>query len=319
MERKISRISFCLPILNEVDNIKILYEKIKEVCKKSNVNYEMLFIDDGSTDGSLDLIKVLRSDDKEVKYISLSRNFGHQNAFFAGMSYATGDAVVTMDADLQHPPSLVPDMIDLWRNGAEVVYTTKKESRLPLAKSLIVKCSYWFISKISGLKLSFGQSDFRLLDRKVLKVILEMPEYHKFLRGQVSWIGFRQKGLSYNVNKRHSGSPKYSYKTLYELALNGIFSFGKYPLHLVMILSLLIFGTSLVYIFSILFLWLLKILNIAYVPMPPGWTTLTVSIFLLGSIQLITIGILSEYVGRIYDQTKGRPSFIIRETSEASE
>ena len=146
-----------------------------------------------------------------------------------------------------------------------------------------------------------------------------MPEYHKFLRGQVSWIGFRQKGLSYNVNKRHSGSPKYSYKTLYELALNGIFSFGKYPLHLVMILSLLIFGTSLVYIFSILFLWLLKILNIAYVPMPPGWTTLTVSIFLLGSIQLITIGILSEYVGRIYDQTKGRPSFIIRETSEASE
>ncbi len=310
------KISVVTPVLNEEGNVEVLYNEVKKSCGSAGVDLEMIFVDDGSTDRSLEIIKRLRSDDPGVQFISLSRNFGHQNAFFAGLTRATGDAVITMDADLQHPPYLIPKMVDMWRSGAEVVYTTKSDANIDQVKSVIVRFAYWFISRVSGLKLGFGQSDYRLIDRKVLKVILDMPEYHKFLRGQISWIGFRQEGVSYNVEKRHSGVPKYSYKSLYSLALDGIFSFGRYPLHLVMVFSVIVLGFSSLYIFAILSIWLLKISGIVHIPMPPGWTTLSMGMFFLGSIQLIAIGILSEYVGRVFDQAKGRPVFIVRESSE---
>ncbi|MFH1593906.1 MAG: glycosyltransferase family 2 protein [Candidatus Omnitrophota bacterium] len=314
MKNIISKVSVVVPVFNEEDNIEVLYAQVKQACSQSNVDYEMIFVDDGSTDNSIEIIKRLKRGDVKVGYVSLSRNFGHQNAIFAGMMHCTGDAVITMDADLQHPPSIVPQMIDLWRKGTEVVYTTKKNANLPFIKYRIIKTAYWFISKISGLELHFGQSDFRLIDREVLNVILKMPEYHKFLRGQVRWVGFKQIGIPYTVEKRYSGKPKYSYKALYNLALDGIFSFGKYPLHLIMLLSLIIFSASVIYIFLVLLIWILKIFNIFPVPMPPGWTTLAMAVVFLGSIQLMTIGILSEYVGRIFDQTKNRPVFIAKET-----
>jgi len=310
------KISLVFPVLNEEENLGHLYGEVKKALAEANTDYEMIFVDDGSTDSSLDKVKKLRAKDGRVRYISFSRNFGHQNAFFAGMSYATGDAVITMDADLQHPPSLIPKMVDIWRRGADVVYTTKQNANLSPIKNMIVKTSYWFISKVSGLGLEFGQSDFRLIDKKILKLILKMPEYHKFLRGQVKWVGFKQEGLSYNVEDRYGGKPKFSYPSLYALALDGIFSFGRYPLHLVMILGLMIFSGSSIYIFLILIVWLLKILGIFHIPMPPGWTTLSVAVFFLGSIQLMAIGILSEYVGRVYDQTKSRPIFIVKEASD---
>jgi len=315
MQNKNPKISFVSPVLNEEGNIEPLYGGIKKACSESGVDYEIIFVDDGSTDNSLDVIKKLRASDKNVAFISLSRNFGHQNAFFAGMSYAKGDAVITMDADMQHPPHLIPKMIDLWRKGDEVVYTIKKDAKLPFIKHIIVKMSYWFISKVSGMRLDFGQSDFKLIDKKVLKVILEMPEYHKFLRGQVKWIGFKQNGFSYNVEKRHSGKPKYSYKKLYGLALDGIFSFGKYPLHLVMLFSLIVFGVASIYISIILLIWALKLFNILHIAMPPGWTSLSMAVLFLSSIQLMAIGILGEFLGRIFDQTKGRPVFIVKEMS----
>jgi len=315
MSNNPAKISFILPVYDEEENLEIVSKRIKQAAKQSDIDYEIIFVDDGSMDNSLSIMKKLGEYDKKITYISLSRNFGHQNAIFAGMSHAKGNAVITMDADLQHPPALIPKMVDLWRKGAEVVYTTKKAARLPVVKNIIVKMSYWFISKISGMQLAFGQSDFRLIDKKVLKVILEMPEYHKFLRGQVEWIGFKQQGLSYNVEKRHGGKPKYSYKNLYDLAMNGIFSFGRYPLHLVMLVSLIIFCVSFTYITVVLLIWILKILKIIDVPMPPGWTDLIVGVLLLGSLQLMAIGILSEYVGRIFDQTKSRPVFIVRESS----
>lgn len=315
MSDKISKISIVLPVYNEEGNLEIIYNQIRQACNQSSVDYEVIFVDDGSNDHSLEIMKNLKAQDKKVIYISFSRNFGHQNAIFAGMSYCNGDAVITMDADLQHPPSLIPKMIEMWRNGAEVIYTTKKEANLPLIKHIIVRASYWFISKLSGLQLNFGQSDFRLIDKKVLKAILRMPEYHKFLRGQVSWIGFKQEAISYNVENRYAGKPKYSYSRLYALALDGIFSFGKYPLHLIMLLSLVVFGISAVYIFMVLFTWVLKILRIIDIPMPPGWTSVIMGIFLLGSIQLMAIGILGEYLGRIFDQTKNRPVFVVKETS----
>ncbi len=312
---KTLKISFVFPVFNEENNLEVLYERVREACFRSNVDYEIVFVDDGSTDNSLNVIKKISDNDKKAGYASLSRNFGHQNAFYAGMTYASGDAVIMMDADMQHPPALIPKMIDLWRKGAEVVYTIKKDANLPFVKRFIVKMSYWFISRISGLKLNFGQSDFRLIDKRVLKVILEMPEYHKFLRGQVSWIGFRQECISYDVEKRHSGKPKYSYKKLYDLALNGIFAFGRYPLHLVMSLSIIVFSISFAYMLFIVITWILKICNLSHIEAPPGWSTLVVGVLFLGSIQLMAIGVLGEYVGRIFDQTKNRPIFIVKEKS----
>lgn len=315
MTDKVRKVSIVLPVYNEEGNLEIIYNQIKQACGQSGVDYEIVFVDDGSSDRSLEIMKKLNNQDKKVLYISLSRNFGHQNAIFAGMVHSVGDAVITMDADLQHPTSLIPRMIELWRKGSEIVYTTKKEANLSFIKHIIVRMSYWFISKLSGLQLNFGQSDFRLIDRKVLKVILKMPEYHKFLRGQVSWIGFRQEELSYNVEKRYAGKPKYSYGRLYALALDGIFSFGKYPLHLIMLLSLVVFGISGIYIVMVLSTWVLKILGIIDIPMPPGWTSVIMGTFLLGSIQLMAIGVLGEYLGRIFDQTKNRPVFVVKEAS----
>ena len=310
------KVSVAFPVYNEEQSLVVLYERVKDACKKAMADYEMIFIDNGSTDGSLEIIKKLGDKDKNVKYISLSRNFGHQSALFAGMSYATGDAVITMDADLQHPPALIPKMIELWRNGTEVVYTTKEDPIISYFKMLFVKTFYWLISKLSGLQLDCGQSDFRLLDKKVLKAILEIPEYHKFLRGQVRWVGFRQKGLLYKVDNRYGGKSKFSYLNLFSFALDGIFAFSRNPLRIVTLIGIIVSLFSLGYSCFVFFVWMLNIFGIPHsLPFPPGWATLTVSIFFLGSIQLIAIGIVGEYIGRIYDQTKGRPVFIAREMS----
>lgn len=319
MDNNAPRVSFVFPVYNEEPNLAILYKEVRGACSAAKVDYEMVFVDNGSTDNSLNLIKGLRHDDKKVTYVSLSRNFGHQNALFAGMSYAKGDAVITMDADLQHPPSLIPRMIDLWRKGAEVVYTVKGDYSLKVWKYIPMKIFYWLISRISGIQLSFGQSDFRLLDRKVLEALIRIPEYHKFLRGQVKWLGFRQEGLSYNVEKRHSGESKFSYKNLFSFALDGILAFSRYPLHLIMLIGVIISAMSFLYLSFVSFVLILKILNIPHaLSLPPGWVSLIASVSLLGSIQLIAIGILGEYIGRIYDQTKGRPVFIVREMSEGA-
>lgn len=313
-----AKVSVVFPVCNEEDNIEVLYKEVRDACLKADIDYEMIFVDDGSTDNSLDRIKRVGDKDKKAVYVSLSRNFGHQNAIFAGMRRATGDAVISMDADLQHPPSLIPEMVALWRKGAEVVYTVKEDPGLPPVKHFVVKFSYWLISKMSGLRLSFGQSDFRLLDRKVVKALLQIPEYHKFLRGQVSWVGFRQEALSYKVNKRYSGRPKYSYRRLISLALDGIFAFSGYPLHLLTLMGITISIASSMYI---VFVFVFAILRYMNVPLPPGlllpvgWATLAVAVIFLGSVQLIAIGMLGEYVRRIYDQTKGRPVYIIREES----
>lgn len=317
---KNTKISVVFPVFNEENNLNFLYERVKEACRQSGVDYEMIFVDDGSTDNSLKIMKDIRNQDKKVAFISLSRNFGHQNALFAGMGRATGEAVVTMDADLQHPPFLIPKMVDLWRQGYEVVYTVKKSHKVPFITLLLFKIFYRVISRVSGIKLSFGQSDFRLLDRKVLNAIVNIPEYHKFLRGQVEWVGFKQYGLSYEVDERYSGKSKLSYSSRFSFAMDGIFAFSNYPLHLVMLLGAIVAVSSLSYMVFLLMMWILDTLNIIKSPvLLPGWLTLAVSIFFLGGIQLIAIAIIGEYVGRTYDQTKGRPLFIVKESSKEEE
>lgn len=310
------KISFVIPVHNEEGNIELLHEEISGNINKCGLDYEMIFIDDGSTDRSLDVIKKLREKSAKVRYISFSRNFGQQGAIFAGLTYSSGDAAIIMDADLQHPPSLIPQMIDLWKRGADVVYTVKSEANVPALKHVTARAFYWLISRVSNMDFNAGQSDFKLIDRKVLKVVLQMPEYHKFIRGQVVWAGFRQERLLYAAQKRKSGNTKFSYKRMFSLALDGIFAFSKYPLHLVTIMSLVIFCLSSLYILYNLFVWMLTVLNISHsFVFAPGWMSIAVAVYFLGSIQLIVLGILGEYVSRIYDQVKGRPVFVIKEES----
>lgn len=304
-------ISIVFPVYNEENNLPILYEKVKAACQMAGVSYQMVFVDNGSVDTSLKIIKQLSQNDSQVRYLSLSRNFGHQNALFAGLAHCDGDAVITMDADLQHPPSLIPEMIRLWREGNDVVYTVKKGENIPYFKRLAVKIFYKLITRVSGLEFRFGQSDFRLIGKKVLEVVLGMPEYHKFLRGQIRWAGFQQTGISFAVEPRYSGQSKFSFKDLFVFAIDGLFGFSRYPLHLITLIGLLVGFFSLLYVLKEVFLSL-----ILGAPLPPGWATLAAAIFFLGSIQLIAIGILGEYVGRIFDQTKQRPNFIVKEGSQ---
>ena len=310
-------VSVALPVWNEAENLPVLYERLQAACRRASVQYELVFVDNGSTDASLAIIKQLCRQDPQVRYLSLSRNFGHQNALFAGMTACTGDAVVTMDADLQHPPELIPEMVRLWREGAEVVFTTKRDAKLPPIKRQVVKIFYKLISKFSGLDLDFGLSDFRLLDRQVADSIVRIPEYHKFLRGQVKWVGFKQSGLTYDVQARYRGQSKFSYANLFSFALDGLFAFSRYPLRVVALGGLLITGACALFMFYVCGLYALNFFHAAppSFRLPPGWATLAVAVMFLGSTQLIALGILGEYLGRVYDQTKGRPNFIVRETS----
>ena len=309
------KISIVFPVWNEEENLEILYGEVSEALKMVGLAYELVFVDNGSTDGSLALIKRLAQRDTNVRYISLSRNFGHQGGIFAGLCYCRGDAAITMDADLQHPPSLIPEMIRLWQEGFEVVYTKKRNHEVSRLRNVQNRIFYWCLSKLSGLKLSFGQSDFRLLGRKVVDVILNIPEYRKFLRGTVEWVGFRQTGLEYDVAKRHAGHSKFSYRSLFGFAIDGILAFSVVPLRWIFVVGSLVAALCFLYVGFASVLGVLNLFGMG-VKIPPGWATLAVSVMFLGAVQLIAIGILGEYIGRIFDQTKGRPPFIVRETSD---
>ncbi|MBI4355014.1 MAG: glycosyltransferase family 2 protein [Candidatus Omnitrophica bacterium] len=309
-------LSLIFPVRNEAGNLEALYTRVRDALRQAQVSYELLFVDDGSTDRSLELIKELRARDGQVRYLSLSRSFGHQAALFAGLCAVRGRAVIMMDADLQHPPELIPEMIRLWREGYEVVYTTKRQQALPWWWRWQMQMFYAVVSKLCGLKLSPGQSDYRLLDCRVAEVLRSMPEYKKFLRGLVSWVGFKQYGIEYTLPARQEGRSQYIYRDRLELALDGIFAFSVVPLRLLLLFGLIVATLTFPYIVVIVVLGVGRWLG-SPVYLPPGWATVAVSVLWLGSIQLIAIGILGEYIARIYDQTKARPAFIIREASDA--
>ena len=218
---------------------------------------------------------------------------------------------------MQHPPSLIPEMVRLWQQGYEVVYTMKRNQRISGLTGLQVRMFYWTMSKISGLKLSFGQSDFRLMDRRLVDTCLEIPEYRKFLRGMVDWMGFRQVGLEYDVSDRYSGESKFSYRARWPMAINGILSFSTLPLRWMLAVGVIIATASLMYALAVLILGVLDLAGTG-VDLTPGWATLSVAITFFGGVQLIAIGVLGEYIGRIYEQTKGRPVFIVRESSDSA-
>ncbi len=302
-------LSILIPVYNEAENIAALHAQIEQhvspVCDS-----EIIFIDDGSTDDTLERIQALNRDHPNVHYIALSRNFGHQSALKAGLDYCSGDIAVSMDGDLQHPPSLIPIMIEHWRNGYDVVVTVRKDSGKPrLLKRLASSGFYWVMNKMSDVELVPGAADFRLLDRKVVEVLRQSDEGNIFLRGYLAWSGFRQFALPYSPDDRHAGETKYTLGKMLRLALDGLLGFSILPLRLVMMVGFLISAASSLYgVYAILIHTLTE-------QSVPGWASIMTGIYFLGGIQLVCIGICGEYIGRTFMEAKKRPHYVVADTS----
>lgn len=303
------KISIVIPAFNEEGNLCEIRKKINDVFTSlQNYSYEIIFINDGSRDNTQNTIEGLAVKFSEVKFIEFSRNFGHQNAVKAGMDNAEGNAVITMDADLQHPPELIPELINKWEQGYDVVYTIRKYSdKISFFKRVTSSLFYSFLLKISDFELvQKGGADFRLLDRNVNDVIKEFNENDLFLRGLTGWIGFKQTGVEYTAKDRFSGKSSYDMKKMFSLAFSGITSFSTKPLYLAAyvgfaftILSLLVYGIYVIYSFAIG-------THIS------GWASLIMTVVFFGGMQLIMMGIIGMYLGKIFKQVKDRPNYIIR-------
>jgi dolichol-phosphate mannosyltransferase len=305
-------LSIVAPAFNEEEGLPQFVREVAAVLPALADDWEILVVDDGSRDGSRAVLARLQSDQPRLRWLGLSRNFGHQAALVAGLEHARGDVVITMDSDLQHPPALLPQMIERWREGYDVVYTTKKSATtFSLRRRLMMQVGYRILRLVSGLNLAFGQSDFRLLDRSVLDALVAMPERDKFLRGLISWVGFRQTGIEYQVGARFAGTEKYTFRQLLHLVTTGVFSFTILPLRMFTAFGVTIALLSMVYGVLAAIAGAIALATNNPALSPPGWATIAAAITLLGGIQLIGIGLLGEYVGRIYDETKRRPTYVV--------
>lgn len=302
------KISIVIPAYNEEEVLPQLYERLNNSTQDlTKYEFEMIFINDGSKDNTFSMLEELANYDKRVKVLSFSRNFGHQAAVTAGIKYVSGDAIVIIDADLQDPPELIPEMLELWENGNEVIYGKRKSRKgESVFKVFTAKMFYKTLNSLSDVEIPKDTGDFRLVDRKVIDVINELPEHNKFLRGLFSWVGFKQYAYEYERQERMAGKTKYPFKKMMKLASDGIISFSTKPLKIVggigiitIILSIGILIYSLIsYVFN---------LN----ELAPGWTSIMVAITLFSGVQMLSMWVMSEYIARIYDETRNRPQYII--------
>ena len=302
------KISLVIPMYYEEQVAEECYKRVTKVLKSiENYDYEIIFINDGSKDKTLPILEKIADKDKKVKIISFSRNFGHQAAVTAGLKYVTGDAIVIMDADLQDPPELIPDMLKKWEEGYEVIYGKRKTREGESAfKLLTAKAFYTTLNKLSDVEIPKDTGDFRLVDRKVVDVINSLPEHNKFLRGLFSWVGFKQYAYEYERKERFAGKTKYPLKKMLKLASDGIISFSTKPLKLVGILGMLSIIISFIVLIYSIVSYIFKLNTLT-----AGWTSIMVAITFFAGVQLLSIWIMSEYIGRIYDETKQRPQYII--------
>ena len=302
-------ISIVIPIFNEEDNLPILYDRLVATFKPTSYSYEVIFVYDCGTDNSLNIIKGISSKDVNVKYLEFSRNFGHQIAITAGIENSIGDAVIIMDGDLQDPPELLPTLIDKYEEGYEVVYA-KRKSRdgIGFFKKLSYKLFYRILKFLSPIDIPLDTGDFRIIDKKVVEVLKQMPEKEKFVRGQIAWMGFNQTFIEYDRDKRLSGEPGYTFSKLLKLAMDGIFSFSNMPLRIATII-----GSMVSFISFIFIIWVV----IQRFTSPnydiQGWYSLMVSVLFIGGVQLISIGLIGEYISRMNSNTKGRPLYVLKD------
>jgi dolichol-phosphate mannosyltransferase len=301
-------ISVVVPCFNEEAVIRQTHERLSDALSKTDLHYEIVYVNDGSRDRTLEILRELAAGDSHVRVVSFSRNFGHQVAVTAGVDFTTGDAVVLIDADLQDPPELIPDMVRLWRDGYQVVYGTR-ESRIGESafKLLTAKYFYRIINSISDVEIPLDTGDFRLMDRCVVDVLKNMPERDRFLRGMVSWIGFKQTPLPYARSERAAGGTKYSIRKMARFALDGIVSFSLIPLRLATLFGLV---AATLMVLGIIYALILRLVTGNWAA---GWTLLLIATFFLGGMTLLCLGIIGEYVGRIYRELKRRPLYVVDE------
>jgi glycosyltransferase involved in cell wall biosynthesis len=303
-------VSIVIPAYNEALNIPIIASAIKEVfASLPDYSFEIIYVADGCTDNTMEVINTLRRFDDAIYYVEFSRNFGHQLAVKAGMDHARGEAVICMDGDMQHPPELIPQLLQKWEEGYDVVYTIRNEDkRLPFKKRFTSKLFYRILNKLSSVELEQGTADYRLLDRKIVDLFKEFNENEPFLRGLVKWVGYNQYAISYDPAPRFSGKSKYSLKKMLRFALQGVTSFSTKPLYMVVYLGFLFSGLSVLYLPYVLY---------AFVSghEVSGWASLIMTIVFFGGVQLIMLGIIGIYIGKMFIQVKARPNYIVRSTN----
>ncbi len=303
--------SIVAPIYNEIENLPELYHRVKEVMDSSGETWELILVDDGSTDGSTDKIRELAKKDKCVRPVIFARNFGHQVAITAGWDYARGDAIVIIDADLQDPPEVILELAKKWREGYEVVYAVRAEREGETwFKTFTASMFYRLIQKITDVKIPVDTGDFRLMDRKVVDVLKQMRERHRFPRGMSAWVGFRQIGVEYKRAARMAGATKYPFRKMLKLALNAITSFSYFPLQVATFFGFVSAGIAIIAIPVVVYMRASG--SQAFF----GQATTLIAVLFLGGVQLISLGILGEYIGRLYDEAKGRPLYIVRDAPE---
>jgi polyisoprenyl-phosphate glycosyltransferase len=301
------RYSIVIPVFNEEAVIRETYRRLTNVMRSIGEPYELIFVNDGSKDRTAEIIESLAKGDESVILLDFSRNFGHQIAITAGMDYARGEAVVIIDADLQDPPELIPQMIEKWKEGYEVVYAKRlKRKGETLFKKWTAALFYRLLRKLTEIPIPLDTGDFRLIDRKVCEAMRGIREKNRFVRGLVSWVGFRQTAIEYVREERYAGETKYPLKKMIRFSMDGITSFSHKPLKLATYLGFLISFASFIYLLISLGQKLFTHSTVA------GWASLIACVLLLNGVILILLGILGEYVGRIYDETKNRPLYILR-------
>ena len=302
------------PIYNELENIPELYPRVRDVMEQTGEPWELILVDDGCTDGSTEVIRKLAENDTRVRPIIFARNFGHQIAVSAGIDYSRGEAVIIIDADLQDPPEVILDLIAKWREGYEVVYAVREEREgESWFKKTTASLFYRLIYRITDVDIPLDTGDFRLMDKKVVSVMKQMREKHRFLRGMSAWVGYKQIGVAYKRKPRFAGTTKYPFSKMFKLALNAITSFSYFPLQVATILGFIAAGLS------VLAIPVVAILRLTTGTALLGQATTLIIVLFLGGVQLISLGIIGEYIGRIYDEAKDRPLYIVAEGPETDE
>lgn len=302
------KVSLVIPMYYEEKVVEECYKRTKKVLESlENYEYEIVFVNDGSKDKTLEILEEIAKKDENVKVLSFSRNFGHQAAVTAGLKVITGDAIVIIDADLQDPPELIPDMLKLWEEGNEVIYGKRKtRSGESVFKLLTAKMFYKTLNALSDVDIPKDTGDFRLVDRKVVDAMNSLPEHNKFLRGLWSWLGYKQCAFEYERKERFAGETKYPLKKMLKLASDGIISFSSKPIKLVGLLGIISIVISFIILIYALASYIFKLNQLS-----AGWTSLMVAITFFAGVQLLSLWIISEYIGRIYDETKGRPQYVV--------
>ncbi|MGB1318281.1 MAG: glycosyltransferase family 2 protein [Flavobacteriales bacterium] len=308
-------LSVVIPVYNEADNIRPLFERLVAVLNGLNfTKSELIFVNDGSSDDTISIVKELPSTEVDVRFVDLSRNFGHQIAVTAGLDQTVGDLIVIIDADLQDPPELISEMVAKIKSGYDVVYARRiKRKGESFLKKATAKFFYRFLSRITSVDIPIDTGDFRIISRRVVEALKQMPEREKFLRGQIAWVGFDQTFVEYERDERVAGNTGYTWSKMVGFALDGITSFSNFPLRMATLAGFIMsFIAFLLMLYALYSRFILQVYE-------PGWTSLMLSVLFLGGIQLVSIGIIGEYIGRIAGNVKQRPLYIVKDKSATPE